>query len=235
VVDFGAQYAQLIARRVREARVYSEIVPHTMSVTDMVAKRPSAIILSGGPSSVYEPGAPSLDPALFDAGVPVFGICYGFQAMAQALGGTVAQTGAREYGGTSLTITEPGALFAGLSGHLNVWMSHGDSVSVAPAGFTVTSSTSGTPVASFEHRERRLAGVQFHPEVMHSEQGQRVLESFLHDVAGCTPSWTMSSVIDEQVERIRAQVGTGRVIWDFPAASTLRWPLHSCSARWGSS
>ena len=212
VVDFGAQYAQLIARRVREARVYSEIVPHTMSVTDMVAKRPSAIILSGGPSSVYEPGAPSLDPALFDAGVPVFGICYGFQAMAQALGGTVAQTGAREYGGTSLTITEPGALFAGLSGHLNVWMSHGDSVSVAPAGFTVTSSTSGTPVASFEHRERRLAGVQFHPEVMHSEQGQRVLESFLHDVAGCTPSWTMSSVIDEQVERIRAQVGTGRVI-----------------------
>jgi len=212
VVDFGAQYAQLIARRVREARVYSEIVPHTMSVTDMVAKRPSAIILSGGPSSVYEPGAPCLDPALFDAGVPVFGICYGFQAMAQALGGTVAQTGAREYGGTSLTITEPGALFAGLSGHLNVWMSHGDSVSVAPAGFTVTSSTSGTPVASFEHRERRLAGVQFHPEVMHSEQGQRVLESFLHDVAGCTPSWTMSSVIDEQVERIRAQVGTGRVI-----------------------
>ena len=192
--------------------MYSEIVPHTMSVTDMVAKRPSAIILSGGPSSVYEPGAPSLDPALFDAGVPVFGICYGFQAMAQALGGTVAQTGAREYGGTSLTITEPGALFAGLSGHLNVWMSHGDSVSVAPAGFTVTSSTSGTPVASFEHRERRLAGVQFHPEVMHSEQGQRVLESFLHDVAGCTPSWTMSSVIDEQVERIRAQVGTGRVI-----------------------
>jgi GMP synthase (glutamine-hydrolysing) len=142
----------------------------------------------------------------------VFGICYGFQAMAQALGGTVAQTGAREYGGTSLTITEPGALFAGLSGHLNVWMSHGDSVSVAPAGFTVTSSTSGTPVASFENRERRLAGVQFHPEVMHSEQGQRVLESFLHDVAGCTPSWTMSSVIDEQVARIQAQVGTGRVI-----------------------
>jgi GMP synthase (glutamine-hydrolysing) len=212
VVDFGAQYAQLIARRVREAHVYSEVVPHTMSVADMVAKKPSAIILSGGPSSVYEPGAPSLDPSLFDAGVPVFGICYGFQAMAQALGGTVAQTGAREYGGTSLTVTEPGELFAGLPVQLNVWMSHGDSVAVAPAGFTVTSSTSGTPVASFENRDRRLAGVQFHPEVMHSEQGQRVLESFLRDVAGCAPSWTMASVIDEQVERIRAQVGTGRVI-----------------------
>ena len=212
VVDFGAQYAQLIARRVREAHVYSEIVPHTMSVADMVAKRPSAVILSGGPSSVYEAGAPSLDASLFDTGVPVFGICYGFQAMAQALGGTVAQTGAREYGGTALTITEPGALFAGLPGNLNVWMSHGDSVAVAPAGFTVTSSTAGTPVASFENRERRLAGVQFHPEVMHSEQGQRVLESFLLDVAGCAPSWTMASVIDEQVARIRAQVGTGRVI-----------------------
>ena len=212
VVDFGAQYAQLIARRVREAHVYSEIVPHTMSVADMVAKRPAAIILSGGPSSVYEAGAPSLDASLFDTGVPVFGICYGFQAMAQALGGTVAQTGAREYGGTALTVTEPGALFAGLPGNLNVWMSHGDSVAVAPAGFTVTSSTAGTPVASFENRERRLAGVQFHPEVMHSEQGQRVLESFLHDVAGCVPSWTMASVIDEQVARIRAQVGSGRVI-----------------------
>jgi GMP synthase (glutamine-hydrolysing) len=212
VVDFGAQYAQLIARRVREAHVYSEIVPHTMSVADMVAKRPSAIILSGGPSSVYEPGAPSLDPALFDAGVPVFGICYGFQAMAQALGGTVAQTGAREYGGTGLTVVEPGALFAGLPAQLNVWMSHGDSVVVAPNGFMVTSSTPGTPVASFENRDRRLAGVQFHPEVMHSEQGQRVLESFLHDVAGCPPTWTMASVIDEQVERIRAQVGSGRVI-----------------------
>ena len=212
VVDFGAQYAQLIARRVREAHVYSEIVPHTMSVADMVAKRPSAVILSGGPSSVYEAGAPSLDASLFDTGVPVLGICYGFQAMAQALGGTVAQTGAREYGGTALTITEPGALFAGLPGNLNVWMSHGDSVAVAPAGFIVTSSTAGTPVASFENRERRLAGVQFHPEVMHSEQGQRVLESFLHDVAGCAPSWTMASVIDEQVARIRAQVGTGRVI-----------------------
>ena len=148
VVDFGAQYAQLIARRVREAHVYSEIVPHTMSVADMVAKRPSAVILSGGPSSVYEAGAPSLDASLFDTGVPVFGICYGFQAMAQALGGTVAQTGAREYGGTALTITEPGALFAGLPGNLNVWMSHCDSVAVAPAGFTVTSSTAGTPTAT---------------------------------------------------------------------------------------
>ena len=212
VVDFGAQYAQLIARRVREAHVYSEIVPHTMSVAEMVARQPSAIVLSGGPSSVYEAGAPSLDPTLFDTGIPVFGICYGFQAMAQALGGTVAQTGAREYGGTALTVGEPGALFDGLPRDLNVWMSHGDSVAVAPPGFTVTSSTAGTPVASFESRERRLAGVQFHPEVLHSEHGQQVLTAFLHDVAGCAPSWTMASVIDEQVERIRVQVGTGRVI-----------------------
>ena len=212
VVDFGAQYAQLIARRVREAHVYSEIVPHTMSVAEIVARQPDAIILSGGPSSVYEPGAPSVDPALFDAGIPVLGICYGFQAMAQALGGTVAQTGAREYGGTALDVTCAGALVDGLPAHLSVWMSHGDSVAVAPPGFTVTASSAGTPVAAFEDASRRLAGVQYHPEVRHSDHGQRVLENFLHGIAGCAPTWTTAGVIDDQVARIRAQVGTGRVI-----------------------
>ena len=212
VVDFGAQYAQLIARRVREARIYSEIVPHTMPVGEIVAKRPAAIILSGGPSSVYEPGAPSVDPAVFTAGIPVFGICYGFQAMAQALGGAVARTGLSEFGGTGLSVVEPGALFAGLPSELSVWMSHGDSVSAAPPGFSVSACSAGAPVAAFEDPERALAGVQFHPEVLHSQHGQAVLQHFLYDVAGCRPTWTMTSVIDEQVERIRAQVGEGRVI-----------------------
>ena len=212
VVDFGAQYAQLIARRVREAHVYSEIVPHTMSVAEIVARRPVAVILSGGPSSVYAPGAPYLDPALFDTGIPVFGICYGFLAMAQALGGTVARTGLSEFGRTPLHVTDAGALFADLPTELNVWMSHGDSVAKAPAGFQVAAMSEGAPVAAFVDAERRLAGVQFHPEVLHSESGQQVLEHFLHDIAGCAPSWTMTSVIDEQVARIREQVGAGRVI-----------------------
>lgn len=212
VVDFGAQYAQLIARRVREARVYSEIVPHTMSAAQMLAKRPAAVILSGGPSSVYEPGAPSLDAELFDTEIPVFGICYGFQAMAQALGGTVDKTGRREYGGTTLRVATPGVLFDELPAEQSVWMSHGDAVTAAPAGFLVTAESDGAPVAAFESVGRRLAGVQFHPEVLHSEHGQRILEHFLIDIAGCEPSWTMESVIDDQVERIREQVGAGQVI-----------------------
>ena len=194
VIDFGAQYAQLIARRVREARVYSEIVPHTMPAAEMAARKPSAIILSGGPSSVYEPGAPSVDPAIFTAGIPVFGICYGFQAMAQALGGTVERTGLSEFGGTVLSVVEPGVLLAGLPGTLSVWMSHGDSVSAAPAGFTVTASSPGASVAAFEDPSRAMAGVQFHPEVLHCERGQEVLERFLFDVAGCRPGWTMAKI-----------------------------------------
>ncbi|CAB4851723.1 unannotated protein [freshwater metagenome] len=213
VVDFGAQYAQLIARRVREAHVYSEVVPSTMSVADMLAKDPVAVILSGGPSSVYSDGAPQVDPALFGAGVPTFGICYGFQAMALALGGEVARTGLSEFGGTALTITNPdSALFAGTPLTQTVWMSHGDAVHRAPEGFSVTAVTEGAPVAGFEDISRRLAGVQFHPEVVHSEHGQRVLEHFLYDIAGIEPTWTASSVIDEQVALIRAQVGDKLVI-----------------------
>lgn len=212
VVDFGAQYAQLIARRVREAQVYSEIVPHTMAVPEMLAKRPAAIVLSGGPASVYAAGAPSIDPAVFDAGVPVFGICYGFQAMAAALGGEVARTGLREYGATELSVSDPGALLAGLPVSQTVWMSHGDSVVAAPPGFTVNAATDGAPVAAFEDAERQLAGVQFHPEVLHSQFGQRVIESFLRRIAHLPGRWTTEGVIETQVAAIADQVGTHLVV-----------------------
>ncbi|MBN6056999.1 glutamine-hydrolyzing GMP synthase, partial [Nonomuraea sp. RK-328] len=211
VVDFGAQYAQLIARRVRECHVYSEIVPSTMPVEEMLAKRPKAIILSGGPSSVYAENAPAVADGLFDTGVPTFGICYGFQAMARALGGEVARTGVAEYGGTQLDVLSEGVIFAGLPATQKVWMSHGDSVKAAPAGFQVTASTRETPVAAFEHRERGLYGVQFHPEVLHSEHGQAVLKHFL-DAAGCRPTWTMLNIVEESVEAVRQQVGDGRAI-----------------------
>ncbi|MGI9156476.1 MAG: glutamine-hydrolyzing GMP synthase [Marmoricola sp.] len=213
VVDFGAQYAQLIARRVREAKVYSEIVPHTMPVEEMLALVPKAIILSVGPSSVYEPGAPTLDARLVDGRVPVFGICYGFMAMAQALGGTVARTGQREYGRTLVDVVEPGTLLAAVPEQLTSWMSHGDEVVAAPEGFTVNARSPRATVAAFEHVERRLAGVQWHPEVLHSEHGQAVLEHFLHDIAGCRPTWTMVNIVEEQLERIREQIGEdGRAI-----------------------
>ncbi|GHG45581.1 GMP synthase [glutamine-hydrolyzing] [Flavimobilis marinus] len=212
VVDFGAQYAQLIARRVREARVYSEIVPHTWTTEQMLAKRPSAIILSGGPASVYAAGAPFVDPALFEAGVPVLGICYGFQAMAKALGGEVAQTGAREYGGTQVEVCRAGALLHGSPEHQTTWMSHGDAVHAAPEGFEVLATSAGSPVAAFEHTERRLYGVQWHPEVKHSPLGQDALENFLYSGAGLAPDWTADNVIADQVAAIRAQVGDARVI-----------------------
>ncbi|MFN3866443.1 MAG: glutamine-hydrolyzing GMP synthase [Demequina sp.] len=212
VVDFGAQYAQLIARRVREADVYSEIVPHSMSAADMLAKDPAAVILSGGPASVYAEGAPRIDPALFEAEVPVMGICYGFQEMARALGGSVAQTGLREYGRTTARVATPGAALAGSPAEQTVWMSHGDAVHEAPDGFTVLATTDGAPVAAFENLERRMSGVQWHPEVRHSPLGQSAMENFLYNVAGIQPDWTSANVIDEQVERIRAQVGNARVI-----------------------
>ena len=213
VVDFGAQYAQLIARRVREARVYSEIVPHTATVEEILERKPAAVILSGGPSSVYAEGAPNVGAELFESGVPTFGMCYGFQAMARALGGTVDHTDTREYGRTGLSVSDTDStLFSGTAAEQSVWMSHGDAVVAAPAGFTVTASTAGTPVAAFEDNARRLYGVQHHPEVMHSEFGQRVLENFLYQGAGITPSWTMQNVVEEQIAAVRAQIGTGRVI-----------------------
>ena len=212
VVDFGAQYAQLIARRVREARVYSEIVPHTITAEEVRQKNPVGIVLSGGPSSVYEEGAPQFDSEIFTLGIPKLGICYGFQVMATALGGTVARTGRREYGSTAVQISDAGTLLAEQPTAQTVWMSHGDSVAEAPEGFRVLASTEDTPVAAFEDAERCFVGVQWHPEVKHSAHGQDVIENFLHQVAGIPDDWTSGNVIDEQVARIREQVGTGKVL-----------------------
>ncbi|MFV8166123.1 glutamine-hydrolyzing GMP synthase [Mycobacterium sp. 134] len=211
VVDFGAQYAQLIARRVREARVFSEVIPHTTTVEEIKAKDPQAIVLSGGPASVYAEGAPRLDPALFDLDVPVFGICYGFQAMAQVLGGTVEHTGTSEYGRTELNVSG-GDLHSELPGSQPVWMSHGDAVTAAPEGFEVIASSAGAPVAGFENRARRLAGVQYHPEVLHSPHGQQVLSRFLHEFAGIGATWTPANIAEQLIEAVRAQIGDGQAI-----------------------
>jgi len=228
VVDFGAQYAQLIARRVRECHVYSEIVPSTTPAAEILARKPAAVILSGGPASVYAEGAPPAPDGLLAAGVPVLGICYGFQLMVSGLGGSVAHTGAGEYGATTLELLPPagtavrgaigvatgapgGALLSGLPARQQVWMSHGDTCTVAPPGFTVTARTTATPVAAIEAPAQRLYGVQFHPEVLHTEHGMEVLRRFLA-AAGCRPGWTMRSIIDEQTALIAEQVGGARAI-----------------------
>lgn len=213
VVDFGAQYAQLIARRVREARIFSEIVPHTMPVSEMLARNPAAVILSGGPQSVYAPGAPSINRDLFDAGVPVLGICYGFQVMAQSLGGEVGRTGESENGRTAVSI-EPDALLLSSPAlaDQDVWMSHGDGVVKAPPGFRVTAATPGAPIAAFENRGRRLFGVQWHPEVKHTTHGQDLLEQFLRVGAGIEPDWTTSGIIENTIKSIEQTVGSSYVI-----------------------
>ena len=211
VVDLGGQYAQLIARRVREARVYSELVGHSVTAAQVRARNPLALILSGGPASVYADGAPRLDPAIFELGVPTLGICYGAQLLALELGGTVERTGHSEFGKTALRAAH-GALFEGLPEELTVWMSHRDTVTAPPAGAVVTAESPATPVAAFEDRGRRLYGVQFHPEVVHTPHGQDLLKNFLYEVAGAPPTWTAAAVIEEQVERIRAQIGSEKVI-----------------------
>lgn len=212
VVDFGAQYAQLIARRIREAGLYSEIIAHDAPAAEFAAKNPVAIVLSGGPSSVNDEGAPGFDTAVFDLGVPTMGICYGFQLMSTALGGRVAKTDKREYGSTPVSVSSTGSLLAETPSDYKVWMSHGDSVAEAPADFDVLASTPDTPVAAFECAARKFAGVQWHPEVLHSEHGQKILENFLFNVAGLSADWTNTSVIDEQVELIRARAGSKNVI-----------------------
>jgi GMP synthase (glutamine-hydrolysing) len=213
VLDFGAQYAQLIARRVRECHVYSEVVAYDIDPGEVRARRPRALILSGGPASVYEPGAPALDPRLLALGIPVLGLCYGQQAMAQALGGQVERTGVREYGRTALA-ADPDAsvLFDGLPSDQVVWMSHGDTVTAAPPGARVTACTNATPAAGFEDPDRGLYGLQFHPEVAHTPRGLDVLKNFLYNAAGCRPNWTSVSIIEEQEAAVRAQVGAGRVL-----------------------
>jgi GMP synthase (glutamine-hydrolysing) len=216
VVDFGAQYAQLIARRVREAHVFSEIVPHTITAAEVLAKAPKAIVLSGGPKSVNVDGAPLLDPAIYDAGVPILGICYGAQLIAKQLGGVVGRHEAGEYGRTELTTLDgaerTSVLLHGLPETQNVWMSHFDTITQAPMGFRVTGRTETAPVAVLEDRERAIYGVQFHPEVLHTDRGQDVLKAFLYEGAHCRPTWTRVSIIEEAVDKIRAQVGTGRVL-----------------------
>ena len=213
VVDFGAQYAQLIARRVREAHVYSEIVPHRITASEVQKKNPRAIILSGGPKSVHVDGAPVLDPAIYDLGIPIFGICYGHQLIAQQLGGEVSRGGRGEYGRALLTRnSEKSTLLHDLPSEYSVWMSHFDFVARLPEGFVSSASTPDAPIAVMENAQRKVWAVQFHPEVVHSEYGQKVLERFLIELAGCTPNWTMDSIIDTQVAAIRAQVGNARAI-----------------------
>jgi GMP synthase (glutamine-hydrolysing) len=212
VVDFGAQYAQLIARRVREAHVYSEIVPHTITAAELLAKKPKGVIFSGGPASVHVEGAPSIDPAVYEAGVPILGICYGAQLLARDLGGEVAKTGKGEYGRTELSVAADGRLFADLPAEEIVWMSHFDTITRAPVGAGVVASTPDTPAAAFEAPERGFYGVQFHPEVAHTPHGQTILKRFLLDACGARPTWTMSSIIETQVEAIREQVGSEKVI-----------------------
>ena len=212
VIDFGAQYAQLIARRVREANIYSEIAAHDISAADLMLKNPSALILSGGPASVYEQGSPSMDPQILELGVPILGICYGFQTLAHALGGQVDNSGKREYGATDLSLKSSGVLLEDQPKSQVCWMSHGDQVVKAPDGFEVLASTETTPVAAFESVEKKIFGVQWHPEVKHSEYGQNVLENFLYRGAGLSPNWSSGDVIAEQVEKIKAQVGDSKVI-----------------------
>jgi GMP synthase (glutamine-hydrolysing) len=212
VLDCGGQYAQLIARRVRECRVYSELVPHSISAAEARARKPRALVLSGGPASVYAAGAPRVDPGLFSLGVATLGICYGMQLMAQELGGAVERTGVSEFGKTEVRAEAESELFAGLPEEQTGWMSHRDSVTAPPAGSRVTAASPAAPIAAFEDPERRLYGVQFHPEVVHTPHGQEVLKNFLYGVADAPPTWTAAAVIEEQVERIRAQVGSERVL-----------------------
>ena len=212
VVDFGAQYAQLIARRVREAHVYSEIVPHTATAAELAVRRPAGIILSGGPKSVNEVPAPSIDPAVYDLGVPILGICYGAQLLALQLGGEVSRTGRGEYGRTPLTVTGTSPIFSDWPETAEVWMSHGDAITRAPEGFVATASCPDAPVAALHDPDRGIFGVQFHPEVVHTEHGRDLLERFLYDICHCPPSWTHTSIIENQVAAVRAQVGTSPVL-----------------------
>ena len=212
VVDFGAQYAQLIARRVREAGVYSELVPHSMPVDEILAKDPKAIILSGGPASVFEPGAPTIDTKVFESGVPVLGICYGFQVMAYELGGKVDKAALGEYGKTEAAIDDAEGILAGSPAEQTTWMSHGVAVEQAPAGFTVLAHTEGAPVAAMADESRKLYGVQWHPEVKHSPLGQKLIENFLHRCAALPNDWDASSIIEDQVKKIREKVGDAEVI-----------------------
>ena len=229
VLDFGSQFTQLIARRLRELSVYSEILPFDTPVGEILARRPVGIILSGGPKSVSEPGAPHCEPAVFSAGVPVLGICYGMQLMTHTLGGEVAPAPHREFGHALITIMPSAPLFATIPSELRVWASHGDFVKSAPAGFAVTATSANAPVAAMAAPDRRLYALLFHPEVAHTDRGTDILRSFAFDVCGCTGDWTMSSFVQEATERIKAQVGQGRVVCGLSGGvdSTVAAVLHA--------
>src|ERR1700754_4994782 len=212
VLDYGGQYSQLIARRVRELGVFSELLPHHVGADEVRKRKPKGLILSGGPASVYAQGAPGLDPALLELGIPVLGICYGMQALVLTLGGRVEGAEVGEFGRSRLTVSEPGRLLAGTPPEQACWMSHRDTVYAAPEGFTELAASTESPVAALEDVERGLYGIQFHPEVAHTPYGQQILTTFLADVCGCARTWSAASIIDEQVAAIRAQVGEGRVI-----------------------
>ena len=212
VVDFGAQYARLIARRVREAHVYSEIVSASISVEEIKARQPKGIIFSGGPKSVYETPAPTIDPGIYELGIPILGLCYGAQLIALQLGGTVSKTGRGEYGRTELTLRGASPLCVDWPQTSEVWMSHGDAITEPPPGFVATASSPDAPVAAMHDPDRRIFATQFHPEVVHTERGSEVFERFLLDACGCLPSWTHVSIIEQQVAAVRAQVGSERVL-----------------------
>ncbi|MDQ3508087.1 MAG: glutamine-hydrolyzing GMP synthase, partial [Actinomycetota bacterium] len=207
VLDFGGQYAQLIARRVREARVYSELIPHDTPVEEIKRRNPEGIILSGGPNSVYGDDSPRLDPALFDLGVPVLGICYGMQLMALHLGGVVEAVQIREYGRSNILVKNHDGIFAGTPEEQKAWTSHGDAVVSPPEGFVVTAETPSVPIIAFENREENRFGVQFHPEVRHTEYGDEILKNFLFEACDCDPEWTPVNIITDSVEKVREQVG----------------------------
>src|SRR3954454_22024245 len=212
VLDFGGQYSQLIARRVRELAFFSELLPHTVGIDEIRRRRPKGLILSGGPASVYAEGAPRLEPALLELGTPVLGICYGMQAIVLTEGGRVEGAEIGEVGRSRLTVSEPGRLLAGTPAEQKCWMSHRDTVYAAPPGFTALASSSESPVAAVEDTERGLYGIQFHPEVVHTPYGQEILTTFLEDICGCAGTWSPASIIEEQVAAIRDEVGDGKVI-----------------------
>ncbi|HJS96434.1 MAG TPA: glutamine-hydrolyzing GMP synthase, partial [Solirubrobacteraceae bacterium] len=212
VLDFGGQYSQLIARRVRECGVFSELLPHHVGLEEVRRRRPKGVILSGGPASVYEDGAPALDPELLELGIPVLGICYGMQLLALALGGRIEGAEVGEFGRSQLTVAQAGTLLAGTPAEQTCWMSHRDTVFAPPPGFAALAASTASPVAAFESVERGVYGIQFHPEVVHTPYGNQVLTNFLTDVCGCERTWSATSVIEDQIERIRAQVGDGRAI-----------------------
>jgi GMP synthase (glutamine-hydrolysing) len=212
IVDFGSQYTQVIGRRIRELQVYSEIVRFDTSADTIAREQPNGIILSGGPASVYENGAPQVDPKIFTLGIPILGICYGLMQMAHHLGGQVRYTGRREYGAGILDVTNGSQLFDGLGAQVDVWNSHGDEVTALPSGFRVAARTNGSPFAAVEDPQRRLYGLQFHPEVAHTPRGREILQNFVYHICHCTMDWTMGSFIDDACQRVRAQVGDNKVV-----------------------